>query len=196
MKYRCVGGCTQWKVIIVLLMLGVLVWNLSNREPVPNPDPNHTHADFAVWVDQQQVDFSDPKYMSGLSTDEHTHDEPGEYLHEHLHLHDGVGHVIHSHKPGQTLREFFDSIGYEFPEPIERWTMWINGQEEEFNLDYQFQDLDQIMLTNDAGAAQIGYELERLTDDACLYSRTCPWRGNPPTENCVADPEIPCVIPR
>jgi len=182
-------------LIIVGVIAGALYWNKAHT-PVPNPDPNHTHADVAVWIDQKQIDFSDPKYMSGLSTDEHTHDEPDEYLHQYLHLHDGVGHVIHSHKPGQTLREFFDSIGFEFPGPIERWTMWINGMEEEFDLDYKFQDLDQIMLTNDAGAAQIGYELERLTDDACLYSRTCPWRGDPPTENCVADPEVPCVLPQ
>ena len=173
-----------------LFLLPVLLLVACEREYVPNPDPNHMHADFAVWVDGVQVDSSGDKYMSGLSTD-----EEGEHHHPYLHLHDHIGHVIHSHKPGQTLREFFDSIDFKFPKPLERWTMWINGQEEEFNLDYVFQDMDQILLTNSAGSAKVLNELEQLTDDACKYSKTCPWKGEPPTENCVADPAVPCVIP-
>jgi len=173
----------------------VLLLSACERQYQPNPDPNHTHADFAVWVDGEKVDFSGAEYMSGLSTDDTTHDEEGEYHDQYLHLHDGVGNVVHRHKPELTLREFFDSLDFTFSEPLERWTMWINEQQEEFNLDYMFQDGDQILLTNSAGSAQVMYELEQLTNDACLYSKTCPWRGDPPTENCIADPSVPCVVP-
>lgn len=183
------------KQFVLLTGLCILLSACGQREYVQNPDPNHTHADFAVWVDGEQVDFSSPEYMSGVSYDDHSHDEADEYHHQHLHLHDEVGHVIHRHKPGLTLREFFDSLDFTFPEPLERWTMWINGQQEEFNLDYVFDDMDVILLTNSAGSAQVMHELEQLTDDACLYSKTCPWRGDPPAENCVADPEVPCVVP-
>ena len=178
-----------------LMVLALLLLAACEREYEQNPDPNHTHADFAVWVDGQQVDFSGSEYMSGVSYDEHSHDEESEYHHEHLHLHDEIGHVVHRHKPGLTLREFFNSLEFVFPEPIERWTMWINGEQFDFNLDYQFQDMDQILLTNSAGSAEVLHQVEQLTDDACLYSRTCPWRGDPPAENCIADPAIPCVVP-
>lgn len=178
-----------------LLFGMILLLSACERQYQPNPDPNHTHADFAVWVDGQKIDFSDTKYMSGISSDEHSHDEADEYHHQYLHLHDEVGNVVHRHKPGLTLREFFDSLHFIFPEPVERWTMWINGQQEDFNLDYIFKDMDQILLTNSAGSAQVMYELEQLTSDSCLYSKTCPWKGDPPTENCIADPAVPCVVP-
>ena len=177
------------------LLLTAFLLAACTRQYVQNPDPNHTHADFAVWVDGVQVDFTGNEYMSGLSTDDATHDEAGEYHHQYLHLHDNSGHVIHSHKPEQTLREFFNSINYDFPKPLERWTMWVNGQEQDFNLDYIFQDMDQILLTNSAGSAKVLSELEQLTADACKYSKTCPWKGEPPTENCIADPAVPCVVP-
>ena len=38
-------------------------------------------------------------------------------------------------------------------------------------------------------------ELQEMTDDACKYSKTCPWRGEPPAESCIADPAVPCTAP-
>jgi hypothetical protein len=70
--------------------------------PAVNPDPNHTHADFAVYIDSKRVDFSDPKYMSTGQ----------KHLSQYFHLHDGIGTVIHRHKPGLTLGEFFASLGF------------------------------------------------------------------------------------
>ena len=179
----------------LLLIVSLFLVTACERQYEPNPDPNHTHADFAVWVDGERVDFSNSKYMSGVSYDEHSHDEEGEYLHQYLHLHDGNDDVIHRHRPGESIGEFFVSLNFTFPEPHERWTMWINGQQMDFDLDYVFNDMDQILLTNSAGSAQVLYELEQLTEDACLYSKTCPWKGDPPTENCIADPAVPCVVP-
>ena len=73
--------------------------------------------------------------------------------------------------------------------------MWVNGAQMEFDLQYVFKDMDQVLLTNSTGSAQVLYEVEQLTDDACRYSKTCPWKGEPPAENCIADPEVPCVAP-
>ena len=165
--------------------------------PAQNPDPNHTHADFAVWIEGKKLDFSADEHMSGSSS------------HEHLHLHDGVGHVIHRHKPGLTFGTFLASLGMNMteqcltlesgvpicPDDAQRWRMYVNGNEVPMNPDDVFSDLDKILLTYGASAEQVKEQLQRLTDDACLYSQTCPWRGKPPVENCVADPEVPCVLP-
>ena len=59
--------------------------------------------------------------------------------------------------------------------------------------EYVFNDVDMIFLTDSTDETVIQNQLSQLTDDACLYSRTCPWRGDPPTENCIADPSVPCV---
>lgn len=161
-----------------------------------NPDPNHTHADFAVYINGEFIDFSDNEYMSGLSTDE--------YLHKYLHLHDNVGTVVHRHKPGLTLGEFFGSLGLnatndcfmdKCSDESNQWRMFVNGEEVPVNIDYVFTDIDQILLTYGANDETVQEQLQKMTDDACLYSRTCPQRGDPPAENCIADPSVPCVVP-
>jgi hypothetical protein len=73
--------------------------------------------------------------------------------------------------------------------------MFVNGTERPFDPSYIFADLDQILLTYGATGEQVTNQLQTLSDDACLYSQTCPERGKPPVENCVADPAVPCIEP-
>ena len=207
--------------------------------PAKNPDPNHTHADFAVWINGTKLQFTHPAYMSsapktasstffierayahlGEEVEEHAVMLPGR---EYLHLHDGNGDVIHKHKPGLTIGDFFTSIGftmtgtcftldnYQYAKLDQNWvrdyartkklctdgkfhwTMIVNGTEVPMNPDYDFQDLDRILLSYGASDTAPMEQYQQMTDEACLYSKTCPWRGAPPTENCIADPEVPCV---
>ncbi len=198
----------------VLLMVAFMAYFALQPPPV-NPDPNHTHADFAVFVDGVQQDFAKPEFMSGLSADESTHPHAG--LRTYLHLHDGNGTVIHRHKPGLTLGEFLRSVGtalrtegqnlcVDFPQAPEvcqdeaqhkNWLMAVNGQVRALDTAYVFQDEDRILIFNtapeeDAETLHKRYE-SALTSDACRYSKTCPWKGAPPTENCIADPTVPCL---
>lgn len=172
-------------------------------ETAPNPDPNHTHADFAVWVGRTKADFNRPQWMSG-SSDEHSETE---YRHPSLHLHDDVGNVIHRHKPGLSVGEFFQSLNltmtadcFEWDpdhrdcnQGTSRWRMFVNAKEIPVNPAYVFEDGDKILLTYDTGDMSIEEQIRQMTDDACRYSQTCPRRGKPPAENCVADPEVPCT---
>lgn len=201
----------RWTAIVsivcglILFLTGAVV-----IQPSPNPDPNHTHADFAVWINGRRVDFTKPEYMSGLSTDDHTHDEPAEYRHQHFHLHDGNGDVLHRHKPGLTLGEFFQSIGMSMTDQCFRepgadsvcsgsggkvWRMFVNGLERPYDPGYVFADLDRLLLTYGSDDRDVLFQLGSLTSDACLFSKVCRWRPAPPAENCVADPEVPCVAP-
>lgn len=209
----------------------------GSRTPVPNPDPNHTHMDFAVWAGGTKLDFSADEYMSSVPKDDdlstflprvlaHGDEEEGDTLpgRKYLHLHDGNGHVIHSHKPNQTIGQFFASIGlsmttdcltlddhqFDALDPGWKkdfarekalcnngkfhWTFYVNGKVEPMNPEYVLRDIDKLLLIYSAGDIHTT-ELESMTDDACLYSKTCPWRGEPPAENCISDPEVPCVLP-
>lgn len=188
-------------IACVLLLSGCFGDPLRRAE---NPDPNHTHADFSVFIHGEPVDFSGDEYMSGLSTDDTTHDEEDEYHHEYLHLHDHLGTVIHRHKPGLTLSEFFQSLEVnassdcfmdECNTPDEYWRMFVNGAEVPMDMEYAFVDIDQILLTFGASDADVQEQLTHMTEEACLYSRTCPQRGDPPAENCIADPSVPCMVP-
>lgn len=194
-------------ILLFVLTLTACDWMYDDPlRTAQNPDPNHTHADFAVYVDGERFDFSADELMSGASTDAE-HDDAH---HQYLHLHDGIGHVIHRHKPGLTLKEFFDSIQvgmegncYVSFAPLADgqicddtpFRLFVNGEELPFTLDYAFSDLDQVLLTTAATDEEVQQQLKEMTDDACLYSKTCPQRGDPPAENCIADPDVPCVAP-
>lgn len=192
------------KFALVLCALALVA--CGSRTPAKNPDPNHTHADFAVWMDGKQMDFSDDEFMSGTSDEV----DPNHTKHDkYLHLHDGNGHVIHRHKPGLTLAQFFSTLNVGFSTNCfssgvlgsdgevcaeTPFRLFVNGKEHFFaELQYVFEDTDHILITNSADQQEVERELQLMTDDACRYSQTCPWKGKPPAENCVSDPEVPCV---
>ena len=200
------------------LIAGLLLLAACAREAAVNPDSNHTHADFAIWTAGERMDFSGEEFMSGSSQDaEHLN-----AIHTYLHLHDGNGDVVHRHKPGLMFGEFMVSnLGLNVvSNRVENTTClvrdkihalgetspivtcisgnlraFVNGKEvPAFDIpEYVFNDVDMIFLTDSTDETVIQNQLSQLTDDACLYSRTCPWRGDPPTENCIADPSVPCV---
>ncbi len=164
-----------------------------------NPDPSHTHADVALFIDGKQLDLSDGKYMSNEQ----------KALHPFFHLHDGNGSVIHRHKPGIAIGELLSSLGITMTEKCvtlddgrevcadgkRSWTMIVNGEPRFPDPLYDFRDTDKILFSYGAGATEWEAQWQEMTDDACLYSKTCPWRGKPPTENCIADPTVPCMAP-
>jgi hypothetical protein len=194
------------KHLSLIIVLTTLSLTACARTPIPNPDPNHTHADFAVWIDGKKLDFSGTEFMSGS---QHENDPDHEKHHKYLHLHDGNGHVIHRHKPGLTLQDFFASLQVGFSGncfssglpgadkeicSAHPFRFFVNGTEKSSfdDLSYVFVDGDKILLTNAVDNAEVQKELSLMTDDSCMYSKTCPWKGDPPTENCIADPEVPC----
>jgi hypothetical protein len=190
----------------IFIGLGVGVWQFFwPLHPAVNPDPNHMHADFAVWIGKSQVNFALPQYMSGTADER---DPNHQKHHLYYHLHDGNGHIIHRHKPDLPLGDFFATLGMEMIEQCMKlsptqwvcneegvgiWRLYINGKEEGFHPGYVFRDLDHLLLTYDDGSMPVRDQLNRMTNDSCLYSKTCPWRGAPPIENCIADPTVPCT---
>lgn len=150
----------------------------------------HEHADFAVFVEGKQLDFSAPQFQS-------TEDKE---LDADIHLHDGVGTVIHKHKAVIPLSDFFASVGMKFDDKCltlvngkqfcsdqDSLTMYVNGQKSTSFGSYVLMDLDTILIiagTNQT-EAQSANLMKRVTSDACMYSQKCPERGKPPTEACV-----------
>ncbi len=204
---------------LILSSFACITLAACSHTPVKNPDPNHTHADFAVWIDGKQLDFSGKEYMSEELTsqeEEALKHQTGAFvnmdritLQKYLHLHDGNGHVIHRHKPHFTLADFFTSLRLGFTEkcftsgiPTQDgevcsdapFRLFVSGSElPPFDLSYDFKDGEKILLTTASDQTELQKELKLMTDDACLYSKTCPWRGEAPTEHCIADPEVPCT---
>jgi stage II sporulation protein M len=157
----------------------------------------HIHADFKVIINNKAINFSLPKYQS-------SEDKPHDAF---AHLHDGNGDVLHIHKDGITLGYFFKTLGMEFTKncfkldtgqkycstaryPIE---LFVNGQKQPLLSEYIPQDLDRILITFGTTAKpKIEQQITSVSDKACIYSKTCPERGDPPTESCVKALGVPC----
>ena len=73
------------------------------------------------------------------------------------------------------------------------WTMVVNGTQAAFDPAYVFSDEDQILLSYSSSDTTWQQQWQKMTDDACRYSLTCPARGTPPKEDCIADPTVPCM---
>lgn len=150
----------------------------------------HIHADFKVYLANKAFDFSPAKYQS---TDK-------KELSPDVHLHDGRGSLVHIHKLGVTLGEFFTSLGMSFTKDCftddtknkfcnnsaNTVKLFVNGKPNmEFDA-YVPKDQDRILISygneNDQALKQ---QIDSIPDDACIYSEKCPERGTPPTEECV-----------
>jgi hypothetical protein len=184
-------------ILFLLLPTAVAFWP---HAPAQNPDPNHTHADFGVWINGTETDFTAEKYMTTEKN------EVG--LRQYFHLHDGNGHVVHRHKPGLPIGQFFQSIGFALTDTClqtdagtkvcntsdKKWQFFVNGQLQPMSPDYVFTDGEHLLWTYGADDAELKKEFRAMTDDGCKYSKTCPWKGPAPTESCIADPTVPCKI--
>ncbi len=148
----------------------------------------HEHADFAVYLEGKKFDFTKAKYQSSDTN----------LLDPNAHLHDGNGEITHKHRKGVTLGYFFQTIGMKFDGQCfvtdngtqycnnggKTLKMFVNGNPNIQFGNYEFTDLDKIIITygDETGIAN---QIASISNDACLYSEKCPERGKPPTENCV-----------
>ena len=108
-----------------------------------NAEEIHYHAGFIVYRNNEQVDFSDLKYMhvEPCSEEEEEHEEDEQE--EKAHLHDGIGNVAHVHRNNAYWRDLFTNIGYELTEPI---TGFVGGKPVENILEETIQPYQSVVI--------------------------------------------------
>ncbi len=178
---------SRWlKPLRIAIFAGIIIFLLvmfsatENKPPEIGPTGSaHIHADFKVYIDGKEVDFSKEEYS-----------ERNPYIH--LHLDNPYGkHVLHSEASNATLGMFFRSLGMEMNRNCfseNRWTircsiwerklrMFVNGAEN-FEFDsYVPKDLDRILVTWGSSEHDIAVQMTTVTDYACQFSRKCPERA-------------------
>jgi hypothetical protein len=169
---------------------------LQTALPVP---AYHAHANWAVFIRGEQYNFSGAEYQS---TEEKQLDPA-------THLHDGVGTIMHFHEVGISLHRFLQSLSIELTTAClimngmdafctngtESLKVWVNGAPIENWETYIPNDLDRILISFGSEAEEaLKKQMDLVTDDACIYSETCPERGEPPTENCVGGLGSSCAL--
>lgn len=142
----------------------------------------HIHADLKVYLDGKEFDLNKPQFQEGGFK------PSGKWIH----LHDGE--VLHMHKPGMTLSDFFDSIGMKFNgncfvsinkekycnNGLTRLKMYVNGEERKELGSYVFRDLDKILvLGGEYTEKEIQELIKSVPGNACIESGKCPEKGLP-----------------
>jgi len=148
----------------------------------------HFHADLAIIINGELLDLSKDKYMS-------TTDRP---LTDSVHLHDNNPNIIHFHADGITLPTFLNSIGLTLTDDcltLDTGEVYCSDEENQLVVKSNGAvvsvvaaffpgDEDQILVFYGANSTDLSSFTDQVTDEACIYSLTCPERGAPPPEGC------------
>jgi hypothetical protein len=149
----------------------------------------HVHADFLMIVKGTKVSLTADDYMSVSE----------KVLHPGVHLHDNNDTVIHFHARDITLVEFLASLDITLTQKCltvndetnctddtNILRLYVNNEDRSTDLEtYVPQDDDSVLLYYGArDNSEIPAYLDAVTDDACIYTGTCPERGTAPAESC------------
>lgn len=169
-------------------------------EIASSTQPYHAHFDLRTVLGSTVLDLSKPKYQSTAG---------GQELDPAIHVHNGNGTTVHLHQTGITLAYFYHTLGMTLTgtsftdehgatwknSPAGTLRLFVNDTERTADIQtYIPQDLDRVLLVfGKQDAAAIAREQGRVTDEACIYSETCPERGTPPEEECVGGLGTDCA---
>ncbi len=185
------------KIELVACAVGVIVGGLLMyawqfvATPVTDPYdmPYHVHADFKIYIGNENIDLASDEYMTTVEQE----------LSDHVHLHDNNGDVEHIHLEGVTFTEFLGTLGLTLTNDCLTYkdTKYCSNEKEKLQLfvndtrytdsieSYVPQDEDRVLVYyGNATNEDMRTFLDSVTDDACFYSGTCPERGIAPPESC------------
>lgn len=135
----------------------------------------HKHANFQVYINGTSLDFTDQKYQATV-------------------LQEGNGDLIHFSEGSMTLGSFFESLDHKLTntclttdsgdeycsDDSSKLFAYINGEEVEDFSSYELQDLDRILVSYGPNNFAVARLIDDVPDTACIYSGTCPERGDSP----------------
>jgi hypothetical protein len=187
------------KALILGIILGAVAMRIflvasapeeHNHDDHSHDSDVHVHADFLMVLDGEKIDLTQDKYQSNLENGVH---------HDDIHLHDNQGNIIHRHAEGVTFGDFLRSIGFLFTDECitldtgeeycadsnHTLSLYVNNEAQTAIDDYIIEDNDRVLMYyGEKDSIEISNLLDSITDEACIYSGTCPERGTPPPEAC------------
>jgi hypothetical protein len=178
-------------ILIGALIATLLLGEGGMTEKITHADNEevHVHADFLMYLNDKKIDLTKDKYQS---TSEHLE-------HDDFHLHDHEGNILHRHDQGITFPSFLKSIGFVLTptcittdegeklcaDDKNELSLYVNGESLSKPGEYVIDDEDRVLLYyGEMDSPDLQTYLSEITDEACIYSGTCPERGSPPPESC------------
>jgi hypothetical protein len=92
------------------VVLGVVGFGLVRLAALPPPDTVHYHANWAVWINGQRVDFTGDRYMEDVAAC--AADLSNITAHQRVHMHEHNADVVHVHAPGATWGHLLQNLGW------------------------------------------------------------------------------------
>ena len=188
MKITIIAGIAAMGLLIIALAAFFIISKNNDQGLLGEV---HEHADFRMYIHGSLYNFSQEEYMSSEART----------LSNFIHLHDEDGEVIHKHASGITLGFFFNTLGMELDpsclilangteycnDDSYKLRMYVNGRPNNDFQNYEFKDLDQILMTyGDENESTIKQQIGSVSDNACIQSGNCPERGEPTDESSCA----------
>ena len=110
-------------LLVIIVFISAIFFTFKFLSP---PKAVHLHAGFQIYMDEKLLDFSDYKYMSLIPcTDNGKQD-----VHGKVHLHDGVGNIVHVHATHVTWGNLFTYLKFSIP-PSKEVISYVNGKKVE-----------------------------------------------------------------
>ncbi len=174
-------------LVIAFFVFYIQTFNSNNQTARTNNDlPSdvpilyHSHVDFKVFLEGQEINFNQQKF-----------NEARRFVHLHLSNPNG-DKIIHIEGIGNvSIGFFFETLGMSFNSTCftldtkesfcnngnNRVKYFVNNNENfEFDL-YQPNDLDRILITyGNETEEEVEGQLDSVSDEACIYSKKCPER--------------------
>ena len=149
----------------------------------------HEHADFAVFINGEKIDFSQAKYQTKLPDDPTACGDTSKLAH----LHAGKGNIAHKHATGVTWQYFFSTLNITLEKNCitignydnllcsnkeSKLRFMENGKEvDELG---EIKDLSKVLISY--GSENLTQQLTHVTDEAKLQSKgaSCAGEGSHP----------------
>ncbi len=141
--YRLLFGNTSVLFLLLIGFIAGLLWFAALRFFLVQAEETHYHANFAVYIDGVQQDFSDTSYYEEVAACTIAYkDEPK----GRVHMHDKVNDVIHVHDKRVTYADFFHNIFWTVGDEVleTREAVYQNGGEKKLVFILNGQEVDRI----------------------------------------------------
>jgi len=157
------GKCDACGMPVEMCMdSGQLQCNMGSESTIGVLESQHIHTDWKVYVDGNFVDFTGKDHMTGMKS--------GSSVSSFIHIDSGApapektGDIIHMHATGVPLWIFFDSINLDLSKSTK---VYVNGELNLHGLNYVFNDLDKILITD--GIGNLEEQINSITNFAKIH---------------------------
>jgi hypothetical protein len=97
-------------LLVAGALLGVLAFGLVRLAALPFHDAIHYHANWAVWIEGERVDFSHDRYMEDVAAC--VADPMLTTAEARVHMHENDPDVVHVHHGGATWGHLLQNLGW------------------------------------------------------------------------------------